>query len=292
MIRLSRGTYFGSVAATHAVAGLRISENTYVPGERIPMHVHAHPFICIVTGGGFVELSGGKSTECRVGSVIWHPEGEAHEDRFAAYGGRCVGIEFDPSWLARLGESEVLPEGWTVARGGAPSWLAARISRELTRPDTLASFALEGLTCALMAELARTDTITTSTRPAWIDRSVARLREQFSAPPPIAVLAGEAGVHRSHFVRVFRRHMGCTVSDYVRRLRIDWACGELRRREGPSLSELALAAGFADQAHFSRAFKRTTGTTPRVYRSTACPPERVVVSHARVRTQRRLPVPR
>jgi AraC family transcriptional regulator len=266
MIRLSQGTYFGSVEATHAVAGLRISENGYVPGERIPMHVHAHPFICIVVAGGFTEQSGRKSTECRVGSVIWHPEGEAHEDRFAAHGGRCIGIEFDGSWLSRLGESEVLPDGWTVARGGAPSWLAARISRELTQPDTLASFALEGLTCALMAELARSDRPATSTRPAWIDRSVARLREQFSAPPTIAALAADAGVHRSHFVRVFRRHMGCTVSDFVRRLRIDWACGELRRREGPSLSDLALAAGFADQAHFSRAFKRITGTTPRVYR--------------------------
>ncbi len=266
MIRLSQGTYFGSVEATHAVAGLRISENGHVPGERIPMHVHAHPFICIVVAGGFTEQSGRKSTECRVGSVIWHPEGEAHEDRFAAHGGRCIGIEFDGSWLSRLGESEVLPDGWTVARGGAPSWLAARISRELTQPDTLASFALEGLTCALMAELARSDRPATSTRPAWIDRSVARLREQFSAPPTIAALAADAGVHRSHFVRVFRRHMGCTVSDFVRRLRIDWACGELRRREGPSLSDLALAAGFADQAHFSRAFTRITGTTPRVYR--------------------------
>ena len=266
MIRLSQGTYFGSVEATHAVAGLTLSENTYVPGEWIPMHVHAHPFICIVVAGGFIEQSGRKVTECGVGSVIWHPEGDAHEDRFAAAGGRCVGIRFDGSWLTRLGESEMLPDGWTVARGGAPSWLAARISRELTQPDTLAPFALEGLTVALMAELARSDRTPTATRPRWIDRSVARLREEFSAPPTIAALAAEAGVHRSHFVRVFRRHMGCTVSDFVRQLRIDWACGELRRREGPSLSDLALAAGFADQAHFSRAFKRITGRTPRAYR--------------------------
>jgi AraC family transcriptional regulator len=266
MIRLSKGTYFGSLEATHSVAGLTISENRYAAHERIPMHVHAHPYICLVMFGGFTELSGRRSAECGVGSVIWHPEGEPHEDRFAGAGGRCVGIAFDRSWLTRLDESEVLPEGWTVARGGDPSWLAARISRELAQPDTLAPFAVEGLTCALMAELARSAPVAPSKRPVWIDRATARLREEFSTPPTISALAADAGVHRSHFVRVFRRHMGCTVGDFVRRLRIDWACGELRRRTGPSLSDLALAAGFADQAHFSRTFKRITGTTPLDYR--------------------------
>lgn len=266
MIRLSQGTYFGSLEATHSVAGLTISENTYAADERIPMHVHAHPFVCLVMSGGFTERSGRKATECGAGSVIWHPEGEAHEDRFAAGGGRCVGIEFDRSWLTHLDESAVLPGRRTVARGGAPSWLAARISRELSQPDTLAPFAIEGLACALMAELARSAPAAPSKRPIWIDRGIARLREEFTNPPTISTLAADAGVHRSHFVRVFQRHMGCTVGDFVRRLRIDWACGELRRRTGPRLSDLALAAGFADQAHFSRTFKRITGTTPRVYR--------------------------
>jgi AraC family transcriptional regulator len=266
MIRLSQGTYFGSLEATHSVAGLTIRENTYAGDERIPMHVHAHPFVCLVISGGFTERSGRMSSECGVGSVIWHPEGEPHEDRFAAEGGRCVGIEFDRSWLTRLEKSEVLPDVRTVARGGAPSWLAARISRELSHPDTLAPFAVEGLACALMAELARSAYTPPSKRPIWIDRAITQLREEFRTPPTISTLAANAGVHPSHFVRVFRHHMGCTVGDFVRRLRIDWTCGQLRRESGPSLSNLALAAGFADQAHFSRTFKRITGTTPRHYR--------------------------
>jgi AraC family transcriptional regulator len=266
MIRLTQGKYFGSLEATHSIAGLTISENSYAPGELIPRHVHAHPYICLVMSGGFTELSGRRSADCGVGSVIWHAEGEPHEDRFTAAGGRCVGIEFDASWLARFGESDVLPRQWTVARGGAPTWLAAKIARELAEPDALASFALDGLTCALMAELARSPVTARAKRPAWVDRAVARLREEFDAPPTIEALAVEAGVHRSHFVRVFRHHTGCTVGDFVRRLRIDWACGQLRSRTGSSLSDLALAAGFADQAHFSRTFKRVTGTTPHAYR--------------------------
>jgi AraC-like DNA-binding protein len=35
-----------------------------------------------------------------------------------------------------------------------------------------------------------------------------------------------------------------------------------------SISELALHLGFSDQSHFSRAFRKMTGTTPKRYQST------------------------
>jgi AraC family transcriptional regulator len=40
----------------------------------------------------------------------------------------------------------------------------------------------------------------------------------------------------------------------------------LLRQPDPSLSEIALACGFADQSHFSRVFTRQTGLSPRVWR--------------------------
>ena len=266
MIRLRHGQYFGSPRGTHAVAGVTVRENSYAPNAWLPMHVHAHPYICFVMAGGFSERSGRNLADCGAGSVIWHPEGEPHEDRFGGGGGTCVGLDFDASWLDRFREAETLPARWTFARGGAASWLAARITLEAAQPDTLTPFALDGLTCALVATLARSDGGVRARRPRWLDRGLDRLREEFRQPPSVAALAADAGVHRGHFIRVFHRHVGCTVAEYVRRLRIDWACRELERSEHPSLSELSLLAGFADQAHFSRTFKRITGTTPRQYR--------------------------
>jgi AraC family transcriptional regulator len=267
MIRLSQGTYFGALRAQHDVGRLRITENGYAPGARIPRHTHAHPFVCLVVRGGFTERSGRQSAECGVGSVLWHPAGEAHEDDFGPRGGTCVGLEFDHSWLRDVRDPAVLPRRWTCARGGSPAWLASRIAYEARRVDDLSSLAVEGLTYALLAELARAQPGVAQRQPPWLNRGVDMLRNTFRSPPSIAALAGEAGVNRSHFVRRFHVHMGCTVAEYVRRLRIEWACSELRRPDGPLLSQLALDAGFADQPHFTRSFRRVTGMTPAAFRA-------------------------
>jgi transcriptional regulator GlxA family with amidase domain len=50
--------------------------------------------------------------------------------------------------------------------------------------------------------------------------------------------------------------------------RLEFACGEVCFSEAP-LSDVALAAGFCDQSHFSRAFKRHTGFSPAEYRAAA-----------------------
>jgi AraC family transcriptional regulator len=83
-------------------------------------------------------------------------------------------------------------------------------------------------------------------------------------------IAGSVGIHPAHLARVFRQRHGCTVSDYVRGLRIEYARHCLRTSD-TALARIALAAGFSDQSHFSKVFKRQTGMSPAVYRESAVP---------------------
>jgi AraC-like DNA-binding protein len=69
---------------------------------------------------------------------------------------------------------------------------------------------------------------------------------------------------------MFRQIHGCTVGEYVRKLRINAACHDLNDSEIP-LAEVALTSGFADQSHFSRVFKRQVGMTPGAFRKLARP---------------------
>jgi AraC family transcriptional regulator len=83
--------------------------------------------------------------------------------------------------------------------------------------------------------------------------------------PGVAEIARAAGVHPVYLARTFREHHGMTIGEYVRKLRIEHAC-RLISTTGAPLSEIALAAGFCDQSHFSRTFKRVTGSSPAEYR--------------------------
>lgn len=55
------------------------------------------------------------------------------------------------------------------------------------------------------------------------------------------------------------------IGDYVHRLRVRYA-SEALRRPGARLADVAADAGFADQSHMTRVFKRVTGVTPGDFR--------------------------
>jgi AraC family transcriptional regulator len=72
-------------------------------------------------------------------------------------------------------------------------------------------------------------------------------------------------VHPTHLARAFRARHGVSVGEYGRRVRVAWASAELAASDRP-LAMIAAQAGFADQGHFTRLFRRYVGTTPSRYR--------------------------
>jgi AraC family transcriptional regulator len=74
------------------------------------------------------------------------------------------------------------------------------------------------------------------------------------------------GVHPCHLAHTFRSHYGESIGSYIRKLRITWAIGQLGGEE-QSISQIAANAGFCDQAHFTREFRKQVGVTPAAYRT-------------------------
>jgi AraC-like DNA-binding protein len=73
-------------------------------------------------------------------------------------------------------------------------------------------------------------------------------------------LPRRVGCSRRHFIRLFHQSTGLPPSVYFRQLRLGRALRLLCNAH--SIAEAAADAGFADQAHFTREFKRTFGRTP------------------------------
>jgi len=78
-------------------------------------------------------------------------------------------------------------------------------------------------------------------------------------------LAKQVSLSSGHFSRAFKESFGTTPHRYLIRLRLALAQRLMLTTED-SLNHIALSCGFADQAHFSRWFRREVDTTPGVWR--------------------------
>jgi len=81
----------------------------------------------------------------------------------------------------------------------------------------------------------------------------------------VGALARLANLSVCYFVRAFKQSVGVTPHDYLIRRRVERTM-ELLSVTDLSLSEIALAAGFADQSHCARRFREHVGMSPRDYR--------------------------
>jgi len=77
----------------------------------------------------------------------------------------------------------------------------------------------------------------------------------------IETLAREVGLSPAHFARAFRESLGRAPHQYLLARRLERA-RRLLETTSATLSDIAQRTGFADQAHFTKLFKRAFGTTP------------------------------
>jgi transcriptional regulator GlxA family with amidase domain len=89
----------------------------------------------------------------------------------------------------------------------------------------------------------------------------ARLRE----PIRMEEIALAAGYSQTHVSRLFAQHMGKTIAEHLRDLRMAYAQDLLVHSTLP-VAEIGRTIGYTDQSNFGRAFKAAVGVPPRHYR--------------------------
>ena len=250
-----------------AIRGYSLKEFAHPPHRRLPWHDHAEASVCFVVSGSYTERMDGRDWECVAGTMVFKPPHEGHGDRFGGRGGRCLLIEVDPGRLRAIGAHTTITERPGLARTAALTAFGQRILRETSAADEASSLAIEGLILEILAEGSRAiDGGAHGPAPAWLRQAHALIRDSFRDALTLSAVARAVGVHPSHLARAYRAHHGCSVGDQVRRLRVEQAALELAATGAPP-AEIALRAGFFDQSHFSRVFRRQTGLTPAEYRA-------------------------
>jgi AraC family transcriptional regulator len=270
---LAPGRYFGNRQRSRFIPGAALIENAYPPSFVIPRHAHAAAFFGLVLEGGYREVYGSRCRECSPSSFLYHPPGEVHSETHYDRVVRILTIEPTEHLLAHVGEYARTLAGPHEFRAGPLLRLAARLYREFRSDDPVAPLAMEGIALELLAGACRHASSRPSSPPRWLCSVIDLLHERCRENLALGAIAETVGVHPAHLARTFRRCTGCTIGDYVRNLRTEQACQELRASDRP-LAEIALALGYADQSHFATSFKRQTGMTPGAFRKASRAPSR------------------
>ena len=271
VLHFSRNCFPASILRTRAVADFIVTETRYESLASLPRHAHEYACVVFVLSGSFQERFDSHERTGEPGMVIVRPAGEPHADRYMRAGGRCLNIELSPRWVAEARKELPVLDRSTAFRSNPVAVFGRRLHEELTHPDDVSPLAIESLTMSMLVESARAERRSAEPRsaapgPSWLQRVKERIQDDLSARVTLEGLATEAGVHPVHLATTFRRFHGITVASYLRQLRIEYACRELIGSDVP-IADIALAAGFADQSHFGRVFKRASGMTPAEYRA-------------------------
>lgn len=242
----------------HEAGGLTISTTAHPAGAELSTHQHGRAYFCFVATGRFVERAGRRGHLCSAGTLVFHPAGDVHGDRFDAPT-RCLNVELPASWELDRGDLAAAFGQRAQRREIGLAGLARRVLRELARGDAASGLAMQGLALELAAEWSRAELAPRNDR-AWLAEAVRILRAEFRAGLEFRDVACRVGVHPVRLSREFRRAQGLTMTEFVLRLRVDHASRLLTTTTLP-LAAIAVEAGFADQSHMAKTFRRYTGTT-------------------------------
>lgn len=265
--------YSGSSIRDLESDGWEITETFHRQGSVAEWHEHDAPHFCLVVAGGLVDECRDTDRECGPGALLYFPARTPHRDRFLDGGARCLNLR-PPRGSAGSGGAD--PNRAGTPGDGSPgillcepraSWLASRLYDRIRIEAPRAH--PRGRELADLLAARRADRPAEDTRPpAWLVRARELIEEGWTDDARLGTIAARVGVSRFHLARRFRERFGCSVGEYVHRLRVTHARHLLLSTDA-SLSEIAFATGFSDQSHFTRVFGRFAGTSPARYRDAA-----------------------
>src|SRR5436309_6271012 len=97
--RLAPGSFYGETLQSQSAGGFRFAESCYSPDHVIPRHAHEAAFFYFVLQGSSTEICGNTARTAGPSTLVFHPAGEPHSNRWHEAGGRCFHVEIEPATL-------------------------------------------------------------------------------------------------------------------------------------------------------------------------------------------------
>ncbi|WP_293763377.1 AraC family transcriptional regulator [uncultured Aquitalea sp.] len=241
--------------------GLELAE-VAASAAGFPRHTHDEYVVSANIDGLEAIWLDGKTFEADPRVLTVYPPGALQSSRQLGDGGwRCVSLYVSPERLRPLAGEDWLPARPDLQRPD----LAAALRGLGDAPAELREEAVIGFLLNLLDSAPRrADGPPASLSSPRLRRLQERLLDQLDSPPTLDALAAEEGLSEAHLVRAFKTAAGLPPLAWLMQRRLSAARALLR--QGEDIAEVALATGFADQAHFSKTFTRFCGMSPGRFR--------------------------
>lgn len=240
---------------------------------------HFHPCYAfgVIESGAMAFDYLGRSHVAAAGEINLVVPGEVHDGRAANGPGWTYRMFYlDPAHLTRAaGEmagraqgAPYFPTGVLKDRKAAEA--LARLHVFFSRPGPFRLERESRLLCVLAGLIRRHATAAppdakVGREPGAVKRARELLEARYRDNPSLEELSLAAGLSRYHLLRVFKEQTGLTPHAYLDLARLGRARTLLDQGQG--IAQAAAAAGYSDQSHLNRRFKRIFGITPGQYRN-------------------------
>ena len=224
-------------------------------GSLVPEHAHDWPLLSLFVIGSYSNRTEAGERFIAGPSAILYSAGAAHCNTAGPNGFEQIEVEFDPAWL----RSDNLPKGpvmhWIGGKHGAEARAIADIcSHEISE---------QSLRTALRRFLSVAPVQSRIGRPGWFDSITCHLRAD--PTQKVSELAREVALHPAWLGAAYKQAAGEGLTDTAARFRVERATRLLRETNLPH-ADVALEAGFCDQSHMIRTFRRILGRRPSAVR--------------------------
>jgi AraC-like DNA-binding protein len=252
MRQLKTGEFFGKTDQILKLNGLTLTDTVYTH-PYVDWHYHEHAYFTFILQGAVLEGNKQDVFNCSSGSLLYHHHQEPHYNIKPDLYTRGFHVELEAEWFHRFDLSS--PEGTLHIANPEVKIILYQLFSEMKLNDKFSDLSIQSLLLKSFENK--------SGKIEWIPRLKEILHDEENIT--LDYLSKELGLHPVHISRMFPKYFHCTISEYLRKVKVTNAA-RLLPNTSLSLTEIALSCGFSDQSHFNRCFKSTFGVVPSAYR--------------------------
>ncbi|MDA9774242.1 helix-turn-helix transcriptional regulator [Saprospiraceae bacterium] len=261
MIILKDGEYYGQIKTEFRTNEYILSQYSYdIP--RTDWHYHEDPYFMYLLQGKVFDVNQKRETRCNAGTLLFHNWQEKHFNSKYSKEAKGFHIELKQESLNQLLENRTLLEGSNLVKDPDSHILIGKIYHEFMVQDSFSKIGIDSLIIQLVDGINKNISIKANTSK-WLHELTNIVYEEKELQS-LKELSERLGVHPVHISRTFSKLYGCTLSEYIRMVKVKKSIPLILTKK-LSLGEIAYMCGFSDQSHFSRTFKYYFRVSPNRY---------------------------